>query len=54
VLVMDKGVEVILLQNVELATRDENIMEFVVTPEDAIRVEHALERGQFKFQLRRL
>jgi Flp pilus assembly protein CpaB len=50
VLVMDKGEEVIVLQNVEVVTRDENIVQFLVSPEDAHRIEQAVERGQFRLR----
>jgi hypothetical protein len=53
-LAMDKGQEVIVLQNVEVATRDENVVQFLLSPEDAKRVEQAVERGQEPFQLRKL
>jgi len=48
VLVMDKGEEVIVLQNVEVVTRDENIVQFLVSPEDARLVMQGGERGQFR------
>jgi Flp pilus assembly protein CpaB len=51
-LAMDKGVEVIVLQNVEVVTRDENIVQFLVSPEDAHLIEQAVERGQ-RFHLRK-
>jgi uncharacterized lipoprotein YajG len=53
VLAMDKGQEVTVLRNVEVVARDENIVQFVVSPENAKRVEQAVKQGQFKFQLRR-
>src|SRR6266550_1765982 len=48
-LAVDKGQEVVVLQNVEVVTRDENIVQFVVSPEDAHLIEQAVERGQ-RFQ----
>ena len=53
-LAMDKGQEVVVLQNVEVVTRDENVVQFVVTPEDAKRVEQAVKLGQEPFRLGRL
>jgi Flp pilus assembly protein CpaB len=50
---MDKGQEVIVLQNVEVVTREDNAVQFVVSPEDAKRVEQAVKRGQEPFRLRR-
>ena len=50
---VDKGQEVIVLQNVEVVMRDENILQFVVNPEDAHRIEQAVKQGREPFQLRR-
>ena len=52
VLVIEKGQQSrIALQNVEVVTHDDNVVQFVVSPEDAQRVGQASERGPF--QLRR-
>jgi len=51
--VMEKGQEAVLLQNVEVVTRDENIVQFVVSPDDAHLIERAVEQGQ-RFHLRLL
>lgn len=53
-LVIDKGQEQIVLKNVEVVTRDENVVQFLVSSEDAKRVQQAVERGQEPFQLRKL
>ena len=43
----------IVLQNVEVAARDENVIQFIVTPEDAKLIEQAVEQGPGQFKLRR-
>jgi len=52
-LAMDEGQEVVVLQNVEVVTRYENIVQFVVSPDDAHLIERAVEQGQ-RFHLRLL
>jgi len=52
VLIIGKEESGIVLQNVEVAARDENVVQFIVTPEDAKLVEQAVEQGRGQFQLR--
>ena len=51
VLVIEKGQESrIVLQNVEVVTHDDNVVQFVVSPEDARLVMQAGQRGQFQLR----
>ena len=50
VLIIGKEESRIVLQNVEVVTRDENVVQFIVTLEDARLVMQAGERGQFKLR----
>jgi Flp pilus assembly protein CpaB len=50
VLIIGKEERRIVLQNVEVVTRDENVVQFIVTLEDARLIMQAGERGQFKLR----